>query len=136
MLTPVGQFHIFVYTKTFDFRCGIDRIASTCQAELAMNPYGGAVFLFFNRSRDRARVFFCDSTGACLFFKRLNQGRFQMPPPPPGATHALIASSELALLLEGVDVAKIPKPKVSRAVKRMPKQKPFQPLASEAPPEP
>jgi len=51
MLTPAGNYRIFAYAKSLDFRCGMDRIAQVCKSELAMNPYGGAVFLFFNRSR-------------------------------------------------------------------------------------
>lgn len=111
MLTPAGQYRVFAHTKALDFRCGMDRIAHICKAELAMNPYGGAVFLFFNRRRDRAKIFFYDGTGACLFLKRLDFGRFQLPRVEPGASHAMIPATDLALLLEGVDVGNIKRPK-------------------------
>jgi transposase len=130
MLTPAGQYRIFAYAKALDFRCGMDRIAQVCKAELAMNPYGGAVFLFFNRSRDRAKIFFYDGSGPCLFLKRLDRGRFYLPCPQPGAVHAQIPAAELALLLEGIDVAKIPRPQVSRMLpKKSSKNKIIIPLA-------
>ena len=134
MLTPAGQYRIFAYVKALDFRCGMDRIAQVCKAELAMNPYGGAVFLFFNRSRDRAKIFFYDGTGPCLFLKRLDHGRFQLPRAEAGAGHAEIPASDLALLLEGVDVAKIPRPKAFRLLpKTTAKEKESRPLANESP---
>lgn len=134
MLTPAGRYRIFVYAKPLDFRCGMDRIAAVCKAELAMNPYGGAVFLFFNRSRDRAKIFFYDGSGPCLFLKRLDRGRFQLPQAEPGAGHAEIPASDLALLLEGIDVAKIPRPKATKALpKKTAKDEEFHSLASERP---
>jgi transposase len=123
MLTPNGQYRIFVFSKPLDFRCGMDRIAHICKSELAMNPYGGAVFLFFNRARDRAKVFFHDGSGPLLILKRLDRGRFRLPSLAPGATHATIASSELSLLLEGVDVTEIPRPKPRREPKIFAKEK-------------
>lgn len=134
MLTPAGRYRIFAHVKPLDFRCGMDRIAQVCKAELAMNPYGGAVFLFFNRNRDRAKIFFYDGSGPCLFLKRLDRGRFQLPRVEPGATHAEIPATDLALLLEGVDVAKIPRPRASRALpKEASKNKRSQPLVNDVP---
>jgi transposase len=134
MLTPSGHYRIFAHRAALDFRCGIDRIAYICKAQLAMNPYGGAVFLFFNKNRDRAKIFFHDGTGPCLFLKRLDRGRFQQPKAQPDAAHAEIAASELALLLEGIDIAKIPRPKPSPTSKKgPPKTKEPQRLAKEGP---
>ena len=134
MLTPAGRYRIFAYAKALDFRCGMDRIAAVCKAELAMNPYGGAVFLFFNRSRDRVKIFFYDGSGPCLFLKRLDRGRFVQPRVEVGAAHAEIPATDLALLLEGIDVSKIPRPKASmRLPKEAAKGKESQPLANEGP---
>jgi transposase len=138
MLTPAGRYRIFAYAKPLDFRCGIDRIAHVCKSELSMNPYGGAVFLFFNRNRDRVKIFFYDGagegSGPCLFLKRLDRGRFKHPRAEAGQTHAEIPASDLALLLEGVDVTKIPRPKqLGPLPKEVAKDKKPRPLAFESP---
>jgi transposase len=131
MLTPSGHYRIFAHATALDFRCGMDRIAYICKAQLAMNPYGGAVFLFFNKSRDRAKIFFHDGSGPCLFLKRLDRGRFQLPRALPGVAHAEVAASELALLLEGIDIAKIARPKAPpRNSKQRSKTKTSQALAN------
>lgn len=111
MLIPGGQFRIFLAPRPIDMRFGIDRLAHLCQSELEMNPHGGAVFLFFNRSRNRAKIYFFDGSGSCLFLKRLERGRFKVPSALVGARTISIPANELGLLLEGVDVAKIQRPK-------------------------
>lgn len=111
MLMPSSHFRIFLYPKPLDMRAGYDRLAQICKAELGMNPYGGAVFLFFNRDRNRARVYFYDGSGSCLFSKRLEKGRFKVPEVKEGKAYAVIESSELSLLLEGADLTKVTRPK-------------------------
>lgn len=111
MLLPGSQFRIFLYPKPLDMRAGYDRLAHLCKTELGMNPYGGAVFLFFNRDRNRARVYFYDGSGSCLFSKRLEKGRFKVPAVAETSTYAVIESSELSLLLEGADITKVTRPK-------------------------
>lgn len=110
MLMPSGQYKIFVYAKALDFRKGMDGISGVCKTALDMNPFGGAVFLFFNRSQDRLKIFYHDGTGAVLFIKRLDRNRFKGPALVEGAAYATMHASELALLLEGVDVTCIRRP--------------------------
>jgi transposase len=111
MLMPSGQFKIFMYPKSLDMRAGADRLAFLCKDEIGMSPYQGAVFLFFNRDRSRAKIYFYDGTGSCVFSKRLECGRFKVPMVSEGRKYGIIASSELTLLLEGVDTSKIARPK-------------------------
>lgn len=110
MLVPSGQFRIFCWASPLDMRCGMDRIAYLVKTEFAMNPHGGAVFLFFNRNRTRAKIYFYDGTGSCLFMKRLEKGRFKIPKIDPNSKVLTIAASELALLLEGVDTQRLVRP--------------------------
>jgi transposase len=111
MLMPSNQFQIFLYPRAMDMRAGYDKLAQVVKDEIGMSPHNGAVFLFFNRERTRARVYFYDGSGACLFSKRLEQGRFKVPIIDPGAAYAVIESTELGLLLEGCDVTKVIRPK-------------------------
>lgn len=129
MLIPSGNFRVFYQPSPLDMRAGIDRIAYLCKTELGMNPYGGAVFLFFSRDRSRAKIYFFDGSGSCLFLKRLERGRFQLPAVEAGAKVATIAASELALLLEGADVSGVRRPKSRWVPPKEAKGKEDQPLA-------
>lgn len=112
MLLPSSRFKIFMYPKAFDMRSGYDRLAMICKEELGLNPYSGALFLFFNKTLTRAKIFFFDGSGSCLFLKRLEKGRFKAPLHINNKhPYILIESSELALLLDGADVSKVIKPK-------------------------
>jgi transposase len=111
MLMSMHGFQIFLYPKSIDMRAGYDKLAQIVKDEIGLNPYSGAVFLFFNRDRTRARIYFYDGSGSCLYSKRLEKGRFKIPVVDPKANHAVIESSELCLLLEGADVTKVIRPK-------------------------
>ena len=64
MLLPSSRFKIFMYPKAFDMRSGYDRLAMICREELGLNPYSGALFLFFNKTLTRAKIFFFDGSGS------------------------------------------------------------------------
>lgn len=111
MLVPSSGFRIFLYPHPINMSAGYDKLAYLASSKLGMNAHGGAVFLFFNRQRTRAKIFFYDGSGSCVFAKRLERGRFRVPTLVEGGGHATIGSSELGLLLEGADIEKIPRPR-------------------------
>ena len=92
MLMPSSNFQIFLYPHSLDMRAGYDKLAHIVKDEIGLNPYNGAVFLFFNRDRTRARIFFYDGSGTCQFSKRLEIGRFKVPTIDKAAKYAVIES--------------------------------------------
>ena len=71
---------IFVATCYVDFRKGIDGLSSFCKNTFALEPLGGALFLFYNKSRTSIKILAYDGQGFTLFIKRLSQGRFTANP--------------------------------------------------------
>jgi transposase len=43
---------------------------------MAMDPFGGALFVFYNRDRTAMKILCYDGQGFCLFAKRLSKGKF------------------------------------------------------------
>ena len=111
MLMPSGSFRLFMYPSPIDMRAGYDRLAFLCREELGMDPYAGAIFLFFNRSKTLVKIFYHDGSGSCVFGKRLDRGRFTLPSVTVGSRYGSIAANELGLLLEGVDTRLIQHPR-------------------------
>ena len=68
------------------------------------NPVDGHLFLFVNRRRDRLKVIWWDYDGWAIFYKRLEAGTYQIPLPPQGAAGLEIDATDLAMLLNGIDV--------------------------------
>lgn len=74
---------------------------------LARDPMSGEVYIFLNRRRDRMKLLLWDKSGFWLFYKRLEQGTFQLPAHASQATAVDLSYGELLLILEGIDLSSI-----------------------------
>ena len=94
---------VFVATKPIDLRISFDRLAGIVRDQFGEEPRSGALFFFTNKASDRCKILFCDRTGYCVLYKRLDAGTFQLPI-AKDATELRVAieSEAFARLLEGV----------------------------------
>jgi transposase len=76
------------------------------QEELQMNIFQGALFLFFNRRKDKLKILYWDKSGFALWYKRLEQEKFKIPKNIEGK-HLSLTIKELEWLLEGYDISKM-----------------------------
>jgi len=114
MFMPSNQVMVYLAISPVDMRCGYDRLAYHCREMLQQDPYSGHMFLFFNRNRTRARIFYFDGSGSCLFSKRLESGTFKLPKVSADAGSVTVSASELSLLLEGADIGQLSYPETWR----------------------
>ncbi len=72
--------------------------------------------MFRNRKRDRLKILWWDRDGLAIFHKRLERGRYRFPTDATvrktdasvgNSQRCEIRSDELALLLEGIDLASV-----------------------------
>jgi transposase len=98
---------IFLCTLPTDMRRGFDRLAETVRASLCRDPLDGSLFVFRSRGGDRLKILYWDKDGFCLWYKRLEEGTFRFPATQPGAAGVEIKASEMAMLLEGIDLKSI-----------------------------
>lgn len=107
MLTfpPSPQVRVFVAREPVDMRCGFDALEGRIIEHLDHDPQSGHLFLFFNRGRNRVKILVWESSGYWILYKRLEHGRFAIFDRAEGTTSRFtITSSELALLLDGIDL--------------------------------
>jgi transposase len=90
---------IFAYSKPADMRNGFDGLSSLVRNELGHDPLSGALYLFTNRDRTRAKVLHFDGSGLCVYAKRLEKGRFATLWGDDGPLE--LSTAELQLFLEG-----------------------------------
>jgi transposase len=100
-LPPVVR--VFLSTVPADMRRSFDGLAALTRDLLRQNPLSGHLFVFRNRDGDRLKILFWDRSGFCLWYKRLEKGVFRLPASDAGCVE--MESAELALLLEGIDLA-------------------------------
>lgn len=97
---PTGT-RIWLAAGVTDMHRGLDGLAALVQGQLNDDPYSGQVFLFRGKAGDRVKILWSDPEGQCLFYKRLNAGRFIWPQAQSGAV--LLSGAQLSMLLEGID---------------------------------
>jgi len=76
MIQITAHMRIIVAVDPVDFRKGIDGLAAVCRQQLQMDPFGGTLFVFANKSRQALRILVYDGQGFWLCHKRLSKGRF------------------------------------------------------------
>ncbi len=98
---------VFLCTSPTDMRKGFDTLAVLVRDGLGYDPLSGHLFLFVGRRRDRLKILYWDRDGYALWYKRLEQGTYRMPVAKPDAASIELKASELAMLLEGIDLRSI-----------------------------
>jgi len=96
---------VFVATHPVDGRKGIDGLCALVRSGLGHDPLSGALFVFFSRRVDRARILYFSHNGYWLLSKRLERGRFCLPwDPNEGLAVRALELAQLQLILEGIDL--------------------------------
>ena len=98
---------IWLATEATDMRCGFDRLAERVRGVIGQDPLSGHLFVFRSRRGDRLKILLWDGDGFLLWYKRLESGVFKLPRVPEGVCSLELRASELAMVLDGIDVSKL-----------------------------
>lgn len=98
---------IFLCMQVTDMRRSFDRLAETVQQAMGHDPLSGHFFVFRNRCGDKLKIFYWDADGFAQWYKRLEEGVFRFPRIVDGQSAVEVKASELAMLLEGIDLRSI-----------------------------
>lgn len=102
MLSLPPSVRVFLCLAPTDMRKGIDGLSALVEHQLRMDAFSGHLFCFFNKSRDKVKVLFWDTSGFCLYHKRLEKGRFHLGSFREGEPLTPVA---LQLILEGLELS-------------------------------
>jgi transposase len=98
---------IWMAVQPADMRCGFDRLAQLAEAVTGQDPLGGHLFLFRSRGGDRLKALLFEGDGFSIWYKRLEAGTFRFPRVAEGQQSLVLRPSELAMLLEGIDLGSV-----------------------------
>jgi transposase len=108
---------IWLAVAPADMRCSFDRLAELAASITGQDPLCGHLFLFRSRGGDRIKILYWDRDGYALYYKRLEEGTFKLPRVEPAARCVELRPSELAMMLDGIDLKSV------RRVKRYRRQR-------------
>jgi transposase len=109
---------IWLAAEATDMRCGFDRLAERVKTVIGEDPLSGHLFVFRSRRGDRLKILAWDRDGFVLWYKRLEAGVFKLPRVEQGSRSVELRASELAMVLDGIDVSKLKRvPRYQRAAR-------------------
>ena len=114
MLTLPPSIRVYLSTQAVDLRRGHDGLAALVRQQWGEALYEGHLFVFLGRRLDRCKILFFDRGGLVLYYKRLERGRFRMPPVSADGTTVEMDATGLLMLLDGIDVARVRRPDLWR----------------------
>jgi transposase len=103
---------VFLCTVPTDMRKSFDSLAGLVQEQLGQDPLSGDLFVFRSKRGDRVKLLYWDQDGLAIWYKRLEEGTFTLLSADGKRTvvgeHGLaLRPAELAMLLDGVDLASV-----------------------------
>ena len=98
---------IWLATEASNMRCGFDRLAERARGVIGQDPLSGHNFVFRSRRGDRLKILLWDRDGFLLWYKRLESGVFKLPRGKEGVRSLELRASELAMVLDGIDVSQL-----------------------------
>jgi transposase len=107
MLTLSGKVKVFLAAEPTDMRKSFDTLAALVQELLKLDPLSGHLFVFRGKRADRVKILWWDTHGYAIWYKRLETGTFRFPRPEPDTASLTISATELAMLLDGVELSSV-----------------------------
>ena len=109
MLSLPASVRVYIASEPVDMRRGHDGLLALVQG-WKLNPFSGDLFGFVGKRRDRVKILMWHRGGFVLLYKRLERGRFRIPTVKSGESRAVLDATELAMLLDGIDIARVKRP--------------------------
>lgn len=110
MLTLPSAVRIVLATEPVDMRKSIDGLMALVRSSFGEDVYSGHLFVFVSRRGDRVKILTFSRGGFILYYKRLERGRFRLPQVEAQAHVVRLDATQLAMLLDGIDVAEVKRP--------------------------
>ncbi|XOV77539.1 MAG: IS66 family insertion sequence element accessory protein TnpB [Aestuariibacter sp.] len=94
---------VLLHRQPVDFRKSINGLSAIVEQALEQDVFGGQVFVFCNKHRNKIKVLYWDKTGFALWYKRLEKERFKWPDKETGDVLSL-GHEQWQWLLSGLSV--------------------------------
>lgn len=104
-MRSVGTFEkIFIYKRPIDMRKSIPGLSVIVDQDMGLNLQSNSLFIFCNKRRTHLKMLYFDKSGFALWLKRLESSKFPWAKTNVDQDCIEMTSSDVELLLEGVNI--------------------------------
>ena len=102
ILSEASRYYIYLHYT--DMRKGFDSLSGIVSCQMQLKPLSNNVYIFINRRRTQMKLLHWESDGFALYYKRLEQGTFELPKGGDNECYARINIERLEKIFQGVSV--------------------------------
>jgi transposase len=104
MIHLPGSVRVYLCLTACDMRKSFDGLHALVREHLELDPFGGHLYVFTSRRRDRIKILYWDRDGFAMWSKRLEAGTYAVPLGEAAERRREITAQELGALLSGIDL--------------------------------
>jgi transposase len=106
MMHLPASVRVYLCTSPCDMRRSFDGLHALVTGAMQLDAFGGHLFVFSNKRRDRIKILYWDRDGFAVWAKRLEEGTYAMPfADEAREPRREITAQELGALLSGIDLS-------------------------------
>lgn len=105
MIHLPASVRVYLCTSPCDMRRSFDGLHALVTEAMQLDAFGGHLFVFANRRKDRVKILYWDRDGFAVWAKRLEEGTYAMPFGRDDEPRLEITAQELGALLSGIDLS-------------------------------
>ncbi len=102
-------FHL--YNQPTDMRKSFDALSGLIRNVMGSNPCNGEVYMFINKPRNKAKLLHWQGGGFVLYYKRLEEGTFEIPRYDSEVESLTLSYTQMAMLIDGFSIKNLQKRK-------------------------
>jgi len=106
MFSITSSNRFFLYSQPTDMRKSFDGLCGLVRSKLGQDPMSGDVYIFIGTRKDAIKLLHWEQGGFVLYYKRLEQGTFDLPNNGTESSSKHVSWPSLVLLIEGIRVEK------------------------------
>ncbi len=107
MLHLPSTIKYYLYHLPGNMRKGFDSLSCIVSSQMNQQVLDGSIFIFLNRNRTHIKLLLWEGDGFALYYKRLEQGTYELPLGDVNTVSMNITHQQLQFMLQGVALQKI-----------------------------
>ncbi len=111
MFALTADHSYYLYPLATDMRKSFDGLSAVVNHSLEWNACSGDVFIFINRQRNRIKLLHWQGNAFVLYYKRLEEGTFEIPRYDSTVVSITLNYPQLVMLIDGLSIKNLHKRK-------------------------